>query len=149
MILASAAAMLMLALGGGAADAAPGEGVAYAQVTVRQQILVRVPRHARPIQPAGASLIRWREGRGPRCVPARAVIGATALGRNSVDLVLRDNRRIRARLDNNCPGLDFYRGFYVNGTEDGLICADRDSIRSRMGGQCEIDQFRSLTAVRP
>jgi hypothetical protein len=147
MILASAAAMLMLVFGG-AADA-PGDGERYAQLTVRQQIIVRVPQHGRPIQPAGASLIQWREGRGPRCVPARAVAGATALGRNSVDLVLRDNSRIRARLDSSCPGLDFYRGFYVNGTEDGMICADRDAIRSRMGGQCQIDQFRSLTAVRP
>jgi len=148
MILASAATMLMLVFGG-SAEAAPPERIQYTQVTVRQQIIVRVPQHGRPIQPAGASLIQWREGRGPRCVAARAVIGATALGRNSVDLVLRDNSRIRARLDSSCPGLDFYRGFYVNGTEDGMICADRDSIRSRMGGQCEIDQFRSLTAVRP
>jgi hypothetical protein len=148
MILANAAAMLMLVLGA-SSEAGPGEGVRYAQVTVRQQIIVRVPQQGRPIQPAGASLIQWREGRGPRCVPARAVIGATALARNSVDLVLRDNSRMRVRLDSNCPGLDFYRGFYVNGTEDGMICADRDSIRSRMGGQCEIEQFRSLTAVRP
>ena len=145
MILASTAALLMLVLGG-AGEAATAEGVQYAQVTVRQQIIVRMP--PRPIQPAGASLMNWREGRGPRCVQARAVIGATALGRNSVDLLLRDNSRIRARLDSSCPGLDFYRGFYVNGTQDGLICSDRDSIRSRMGGQCEIDQFRTLTAVR-
>lgn len=148
MILANAAAMMMLVFGG-AAEAAPGERVEYAQVTVRQQIIVRVPQRGRPIPTAGGSLIQWREGRGPRCVPVRAVIGATALGRNSVDLVLRDNSRMRARLESNCPGLDFYHGFYVSGTEDGMICADRDSVRSRMGGQCGIDQFRSLTAVRP
>ena len=145
MILASTAALMLLVLGG-AGEAAPAEGVRYAQVTVRQQIIVRMP--PRPVQPAGASLLSWREGRGPRCVQARSVIGATALGRNSVDLLLRDNSRVRARLDSSCPGLDFYRGFYVNGTQDGLICSDRDTIRSRMGGQCEIDQFRTLSAVR-
>lgn len=146
MILANAATLLMLVLVG-APEAASAERREYAQVTVRQQIIVRVP--PRPIQPAGASLMQWREGRGPRCVPARFVAGATALGRNSVDLVMRDNRRVRARLDNSCPGLDFYHGFYVSGTQDGMICADRDSIRSRMGGQCQIDRFMSLTAVRP
>jgi len=148
-ILATAAAMLMLVLGGGGSEPAPTQEVQYAQVTVRQQIIVRMPARPPGEQPARAALVQWREGRGPRCVQARSVIGASALGRNSVDLVLRDHSRVRVRLDNNCPGLDFYRGFYVSGTEDGMICADRDSLRSRMGGQCEIDQFRSLTAVRP
>ncbi|HEX9932875.1 MAG TPA: hypothetical protein VGB08_08555 [Allosphingosinicella sp.] len=148
MILAGTAALLMLVFGEAADAAPPGERV-YAQVTVRQQVIVRMPARGRVIQPAGASLVQWREGRGPRCVQARSVAGATALGHNSVDLVLRDNSRVRARLESNCPGLDFYQGFYVNGTQDGLICADRDSIRSRMGGQCEIERFSTLTAVRP
>lgn len=146
-ILAGAAAMLMLVLGGPADVGA--ESVQYAQVTIRQQTIIRVPRRPRPAEQTGASIIEWREGRGPRCLPARAVIGATLLRRNSVDLVLRGNRRFRARLDRDCPGLDFYQGFYVPGTQDGMICADRDSVRSRMGGQCEIDQFRTLTPVRP
>jgi len=152
MIFASAAAWLLLALagatGGEAGDPTEGRTV-YAQLRVRQQIILRVPQHMRGDHPSGSALVRWREGRGPRCVSARAVIGATALGRNSVDLVMRDNSRIRVRLDSGCPGLDFYRGFYVNGTADGRICADRDSIRSRMGGQCGIDQFHTLTAERP
>ena len=146
MILADTAALLMLVFGA-AGGPVPGERVHYAQGSVRQQIIIRMP--PRPAHSAGASLVRWRESRGPRCVQARAVTGATALGRDSVDLILRDNSRIRARLDNSCPGLDFYRGFYVNGNPDGLICSDLDSIRSLMGGECEIDQFRTLTAVRP
>ena len=148
MILAGAAALMMLVFGE-PAEPGPGDVVVYAQLTVRQHTVVRVPRHGPPSGETGPTPVHWREGRGPRCVPARAVIGASLLGRNSVDLVLRDNRRIRARLDRGCPGLDFYSGFYIPGTEDGLICADRDSIRSRMGGQCEIDQFRSLTPITP
>jgi hypothetical protein len=146
MIIADAATLLMLVFGG-AAEGPAAAGVQYAQVTVRQQIIIRVPQ-GRALQPA-AAMTHWREGRGPRCISARAVAGATLPGRNSVDLVMRDNSRVRAHLENNCPGLDFYHGFYVNGTADGMICADRDAIRSRMGGQCGIDQFRSLTAVRP
>lgn len=152
MIFANAAAWMLLVLAGttGVEPQDPGErGMVFAQLRVRQQIILRVPQQLRPVHPAGSALVRWREGHGPRCVPAASVIGATALGRNSVDLVLRDNSRIRVRLESNCPGLDFYRGFYVNGTADGRICADRDSIRSRMGGQCGIDQFRTLTAERP
>ena len=143
MIAAGAAALLMLVLGHASAGEAEAEG--YAQVTVRQQIIIQ---RSRPIAQAGASLVEWREARGPRCISARSVIGATLLGRNSVDLILRDSSRVRARLDSSCPGLDYYYGFYINDTEDGRICADRDAIRSRMGGQCGIDQFRTLQAVR-
>jgi hypothetical protein len=146
MIFATTAAWMMLVFGSGD-EAGPKDGEQYAQVTVRQQIMIRVPQR-RPVS-AGAALSHWREGRGPRCVAARAVAAATSLGPASVDLILRDNSRVRARLDSGCGGLDFYRGFYVSDTEDGLICADRDAIRSRMGGQCGIDQFRTLTAVRP
>jgi hypothetical protein len=150
MIFAKAALLLLVLAGadGGEPETA-GERTVYAQLRVRQQIILRVPQHMRPVHPAGSALVRWREGRGPRCLSAQSVIGATALGRNSVDLVLRDNSRIRVQLESSCPGLDFYRGFYVNGNPDGRICADRDSIRSRMGGQCGIDQFRTLTAERP
>jgi hypothetical protein len=147
MILANAAALLLHLLGGeaGAAQpAAPG-----AQVTVRQRLIIRMPRNAVAVSSSSPAFTRWREGRGPRCVAMRAVAGATLLGDTSVDLVLADRSRVRAHLERGCGALDFYRGFYVNGTEDGMICADRDSIRSRMGGQCRIERFRSLTAVRP
>jgi hypothetical protein len=145
MIFAGTAAWLMLVFGG-AEDAPPEAGTRYAQVVVRQQIIVRVPRPVRggPATPA----VQWRESKGPRCIAARSVAGATLLGQNSVDLVLHDRSRVRARLENGCGGLDFYQGFYVNGTADGMICADRDAVRSRMGGQCGIDQFRTLTPVR-
>ena len=150
MIVAGAAALLLLALGGGQAD---GRGArqprAQAGVTVRQQIIIRLPGRARQVATAGASLIRWRESDGPRCIPAGAIIGATLLGQNSVDLIMRDSSRLRARLESRCPALDYYRGFYVNATEDGRICADRDSIRSRAGGECQIDAFRTLRPERP
>ncbi|HZF95729.1 MAG TPA: hypothetical protein VEZ20_12765 [Allosphingosinicella sp.] len=145
MIFAGTAAWLMLFFGG-ADDAPPETGTVYAQVVVRQQIIVRVPRPApgAPVSPP----VQWRESKGPRCIPARAVAGAALLGQNSVDLLLHDRSRVRVRLESGCGGLDFYQGFYVNGTADGMICADRDAVRSRMGGQCGIDGFKMLTAVR-
>ena len=119
-------------------------------VTVRhQQIIIRLSRGPRTIATAGASLIQWRESRGPRCVSARRLIGATSLRPDSVDLIMRDNSRVRARLQRRCPALDYYRGFYINATEDGQICAERDSIRSRAGGECQIEGFSALSPERP
>lgn len=140
-------ALAPLLLLGAAAPAAPeGKPLQFAQVVIREQIVVRVPVRLREAPPAAAP-VQWREGRGPKCVAARDIAGATLLSENSVDLILRDRSRVRARLSSRCPALAYYRGFYVRPTEDGMICAERDIIRSRMGGQCEIERFRALKAV--
>ncbi len=146
MIMTGAAALLLLAIHGASAESRA-EKTRFAQVTVRQQIIIRVPRGARQVVPTGASLIHWREEDGPRCVSAESILGATMLGPNSVDLVMRDNSRVRAELENRCPALDYYYGFYVDATEDGRICAGRDFIRSRVGGECRIDEFHALRPV--
>ena len=144
MLMAGAAALLLLAYAGGEERPRPPRA-ATGTITVRQQhIIVRMPAASRRIAPAGASLLQWRESRGPRCVSARQLAGATQLQQNRVDLILRDNSRIRARLERRCPALDYYRGFYIDMTEDGRICADRDAIRSRAGGECQIEAFRAL-----
>jgi hypothetical protein len=148
MIRTGGAALLLLLFG--SAQERPTAPPAQGTLTVRhRQIIIRVPSGIRQVAPAGASLIKWREGRGPDCIAATRLIGATLLRQNSVDLILRDNSRVRARLQRRCPALDYYRGFYINATADGRICADRDSIRSRAGGECQIDQFRTLSPDRP
>ena len=145
MILAGAAALLMFAFGGDD-QARPRPVQEGGMLTVRQQLIIRITTGIRQGPPAAATPIAWREGRGPRCIPAARIIGFTFPSQSSVDLVFRDRTRIRARLERRCAALDFYRSFYISATEDGQICADRDAIRSRTGGECEIDQFRSLSA---
>jgi hypothetical protein len=137
------AALLAVVLG---LPAPAPEPAGYQQVTVREQLIVRVPVRVSQMTPM-ASLFEWKESKGPRCVPTRAIAGAALLSENSVDLILRDRRRFRAKLDNSCPELDYYFGFYINATIDGLVCADRDIIRSRVGGQCGIERFRALQAI--
>ncbi len=136
-----AAALAPLLLLGAAAP----PSTRYDQVTVQEQIVIRVSRGTTMSNPA---LARWKEGKGPRCIPTRLVAGYAIIAPASVDFFLRDNRRIRARLDSSCPALDYYRGFYVTPNPDGMICADRDVIRSRMGGECGIDKFRTLKAKK-
>jgi hypothetical protein len=136
----SAPALLLLV---GAAPAPERPPELYAQLVIREQIIVRV--QGRGARPAAAT--EWKEGKGPKCVPAKAILGAALLSENSVDLVMRDRTRLRAKLETSCPALDYYAGFYIRPSGDGMICAERDSIRSRVGGQCGIDRFRTLQAV--
>ena len=129
---------LLPALAGlAAADPAAGRP-AVRSVTIREELIMRIP-----IRPRPGPRIEWREKRGPRCIAAANIAGAMLSGRNSVDFVLRDRSRLRARLDSDCPALDFYDGFYVQ-PEDHRLCMRRDVIRSRMGGECRIDRFRLL-----
>lgn len=137
---APALLLLVLALAGGGPAARPEE---YAQLTVSERVIVRIPVRVRTPAPQ----FEWKESKGPKCVPARFIAGAALAGRDRVDLVLRDRRRIRAELDDDCPTLDYYYGFYITPNRDGQICADRDIIRSRAGGQCGIERFRALAPV--
>lgn len=144
----SAAALLLMTLEAAPAEPSAADPIHFAQLMIREQILVRVPVRLRQNPAQSPDPIEWKESRGPKCLSMRTVAGATLLGRNSVDLILKDRSRVRARLEKSCPALDYYYGFYIRPNADGQICADRDAIRSRMGGECEIDKFRTLTAER-
>lgn len=133
-------AMLLLA-GGGPAGAEPNEEirVLYAQLTVRQRVILKVP--ARPAPPV---VTRWKEKKGPKCMTMASVAGAAVIERDSVDMILRGGQRIRAEFHRECPALGYYSGFYILPTEDGQICAARDAVRTRAGGECTIKRFRKL-----
>jgi hypothetical protein len=51
-----------------------------------------------------------------------------AVQRDSIDLITRQNQRLRAQLNRGCQALDFYAGFYMKGNKDGRLCEDRDEI---------------------
>lgn len=114
--------------------------VAIAQLRIRERVIVRVP--TRPAAPRATT--RWRERSAPRCMPLSGLAGAAVIEQDSVDLLFTGGRRIRAELQSKCSGLDYYSGFYLRPTEDRRICAGRDSIHARSGGQCEIRRFRTL-----
>ena len=107
-------------------------------MTVERQMILRVP-----VRPFPRMKLRWEEERGPKCIPVGAIAGAMLSGPDSIDMVLRNRQRVRAKLDRDCEGLDFYGSLYLQ-SDDGQFCARRDSIRSRMGGTCRIEKFRML-----
>jgi hypothetical protein len=87
--------------------------------------------------------IEWIERKGPKCIPVADIRGAALSGKEHVDFILADRQRFRAELDDDCPALDFYGGFYLK-PEDARLCAKRDSINNRIGAECEIQKFRRL-----
>ena len=138
-------------------DRAPFDGMEMAQLTIHERVIIRIPRMSAPAPTALATLRAetppppdgWIErGRAPRCVAAADLAGARVGRDGAVDLVSEDGGRVRAKLDADCPTLDFYSGLYLKPAADGRICARRDAIRSRSGARCTITGFVNLVARR-
>ena len=135
------------------ADAPKGaEGMRVTQLRIQRQVVIPVPRMV-PRTAAMSSYtalppIGWAERRADRCVAVGQLAAAAVTRPDSVDLVLSGGKRVRAKLGNECPALDFYSGFYLKPNKDGMVCARRDTIRSRSGGACRIQAFRALVPAR-
>jgi hypothetical protein len=111
------------------------------RLVVQQEVILRVPVEPHAIDPQ----IEWVEKKAPKCVPIRAIRGALLSSPEQVDFILAGGSRVRARFDEDCPGLNFYGGFYLQ-PQDDRLCAGRDAVHSRIGGSCTIDHFKQLVA---
>ncbi|MEH3046574.1 hypothetical protein [Sphingomonas adhaesiva] len=142
-----------LAVSARAPDAPP-PPARWAQVTIHERLIIRIPRMPRGAAAASAmsarafSPVTWEERKAPRCVTMTAITGAMLDREGEVDLVVEGTKRVRAKLNDDCPTLDFYSGLYLKPTGDGKMCARRDSIRSRSGARCTIAAFRTLVPKR-
>ena len=121
------------------ADQPTAVGETVTRLIIQDEVILRVPVQPRRLMPE----VDWIERKGPRCVPAGAIQRALLSTPQQVDFVLGNRSRVRARLDENCPALDFYAGFYLQPHGD-MLCAGRDAIYSRIGGNCTIESFSQL-----
>lgn len=74
-----------------------------------------------------------------RCVDMDEIAGATVLGDRTIELALEDGGRMTMRFSADCPFLGFYQGFYYRRQPGGRLCAGRDSVIARSGGECAIE----------
>lgn len=108
------------------------------RVVINEELVISIPIRPRPSRP-----VEWSEKKGPKCIPTERIAGAMLSGPSSIDFVLRDRSRVRAVMDDECPALDFYRGFYLQ-PDDHRVCAKRETIKNRVGASCRIQRFRLL-----
>jgi hypothetical protein len=120
------------------------EGVDFAQLTIQRRIFIRIPPTRMVPLPPRQMRPRWKEKKGPKCIPTGGLGGFAITTPDSIDLFLKGGGRYRAHLEDDCPSIAFYSGFYIRPTDDGRICVGRDPIHSRAGGQCEIVKIRTL-----
>lgn len=135
----------------------PEQTTSFWQMVIEQQLIIRVPARRSPLNnfAAGPAPSRrateipivWKEKKAPKCISMRNIMGMQAVQRDSIDLITRQKQRLRAQLNRGCRALDFYAGFYMQGSKDGQLCEDRDQIHARTGAKCEIDKFRLMVPV--
>jgi hypothetical protein len=119
-------------------------GQTTSRMTFRDETVLKVP----VVRQRIGWPVRWVEKKGPKCIKADALVAAALHDESSIDFLLRDRRRIRAKMSDECTALDFYGGFYLS-PEEGQICARRDEIRNRIGQSCGIDRFRTMVPRAP
>ena len=145
-------ALLLLLLPPAVDQTAPGSvRLRYGQVTIHQRIIIRVPRMPETAYVSRAipmPVVEWKEKKGPKCVAVETIAAATLTRPESIDLLVQDGTRLRARFDDDCPALDFYAGVYLKASPDGMLCAKRDVVRARSGKQCPIRSFKRVTPHR-
>lgn len=135
------------------AEAFRGEGAN--QVRIEQSITIRIaprggmrndPRLGMVPEPAMRDTFPPRVVERPfaKCVPVGGIAGVQIDRANKLMLFLRDSRVVSASLDKGCSARDFYSGFYVARSEDGMICSGRDTLQSRSGASCKLGKMRQL-----
>lgn len=134
-----------------------GDEASFFQVVIEQQVIIRVPARRSSVtsfqtaEGRGATRsnrIVWKEHKGPKCVSMREIAAMQTTQRDSIDLITRQNQRLRAQFDRGCQALDFYAGFYMEGNRDGRLCAKRDQLHARTGTKCEVARFRLMVPER-
>lgn len=133
--------------------------VDFAQMTIEQRVIIRVPmmrpgmpppppdmrgRSQADAPPPPPPPMKWIERKGPRCVQLMQLRAASITSSQGVDLMMRDATRLRARLGRECRPEDLYSGFYIQPHSDGTLCAGRDRLLARSGASCPISDFRRL-----
>ncbi|MEH6758275.1 MAG: hypothetical protein V7676_12325 [Parasphingorhabdus sp.] len=122
----------------------------FAQVRIQKRIIIRVPRRRPSMTSPMADIAghseptTYKEKKIGKCLPMDNILGVQRFGDRYLDLVTKDRKEIRARLEKKCQARSFYSGFYMEKSRDGRICTDRDVLHSRTGSKCEIDRFRQL-----
>lgn len=133
----------------------PESPVQMAQMTIEQRVVIRVPmmrpalpppdgREAASRRDPPPSSVKWEERKGPKCIRLTQLRAASITSSHGVDLILRDNSRMRARLGRECRPEYLYSGFYIQPDDDGSLCAGRDRVLARGGANCLITDIRRL-----
>jgi hypothetical protein len=130
---------------------APNAVPVYDQVRIEQHLTIRITPRSPVVRqslmadlPTAPLLPRMSERKMGKCVPVAGIAGFQTGPGSQLVLFMRDQRIVSANLEKACSARDFYAGFYLERSSDGMLCVDRDRMLSRNGVQCHVSRLRLL-----
>ncbi len=124
------------------------------QVRIERRVVIRIaPRSssARSAIAAEQSQVpttpRYFERPMGRCIKADEIAAVQAVAGNRLMLHMHDRSVVSAKLETACRARDFYSGFYVEPSDDGMICVSRERLHARTGASCQLSRMRQLVAI--
>ncbi len=119
------------------------------QVRIEQRITIRVAPRTVLASPLVAEIDaesspRFDERKMGKCVAVGGIGGVQIGGDDKLMLFMRDQRIVSVTLEKACSARDFYSGFYIERSADGMLCVDRDKLQSRTGANCSLRRMRQL-----
>ena len=125
-----------------------------AQVRIERRVIIRIAPRSPSLPPDTLAALpqesfepRYVERKIGKCLPVKAIVGVQAERDNRLLLFLRDRRVIAASLEKSCRARDFYSGFYLEHTDDGMLCSGRDKLQSRAGANCALEKIRQVVSA--
>lgn len=127
------------------------------QVRIEERVTIRIAPRSMPMPmmpsmfaqdleaPAGGP--RYIEKKMGKCVPVAAIIGVQPGAGNRLIMMMKDRRVVSAALSKSCQSRDYYSGFLVAKSADGMICQGRDQLLARNGANCQVSGFRQIIEV--
>lgn len=123
------------------------------QVRIEQRVTIKIAPRDPAIRPSvvaqlmpSGSTADLAERKIGKCI---SISGIAAVQPDPVGRLLffmRDQRLVAASLEKTCHPREFYSGFYLERTGDGLLCVERDKLHSRAGASCAVSKLRQLVA---
>ena len=123
------------------------------QVRIERRVILRISPQSNRLRrsmldelPQQAVAPRLVERPHGKCLDAGDIVGVSDRGSRLV-MYMRNRNIITAQLEKACSPRDFYLGFYVERSDDGKLCVDRDRLMSRAGAKCRISKLNRLVEV--
>lgn len=125
------------------------------QVRIEERVTIRIAPRPMPMMPSMFAPEFDPPGGGPRfiekkmgkCVPVAGIVGVQPGGGNRLIMMMKDRRVVSAALSKSCQSRDYYSGFLVAKSADGMICQGRDQLLARNGANCQVSGFRQIIEV--
>lgn len=124
----------------------------WGQVRIEERVIIRISPSSPEVRQRLQELAprrsnSWREVSHDGCVRVGNIVGVQPTTDNRLLLFMQNRNVLAASLERGCDARAFYSGFYLEQSNDGRLCIDRDRLQSRAGVSCSLDTMRRLVPL--